>query len=30
MNKKPDRPHAGNPAFTRMDLLALLAVWRCC
>jgi len=26
MSKKPDRPHAGNPAFTRMDLLALLAV----
>jgi len=26
MSKKPDRPQAGNPAFTRMDLLALLAV----
>ena len=25
MNEKPDRPHAGNRAFTRVDLLALLA-----
>jgi prepilin-type processing-associated H-X9-DG protein len=25
MNEKPDRPHAGNRAFTRIDLLALLA-----
>ena len=25
MNEKPDGPHAGNRAFTRVDLLALLA-----
>jgi prepilin-type processing-associated H-X9-DG protein len=25
MSEKPDRPHAGNRAFTRVDLLALLA-----
>ena len=25
MSEKPDRPHAGDWAFTRVDLLALLA-----